>query len=389
VTGSPPPPEQHEHPAQHAQAPDGHRDRPALRGTVLALVSALAFGVATPLVQRFGHGVGSFATAALLYTGAAVVGLVSQSKDEAKLRRAHLGRIVAVAVLGAGLAPAALAWGLARTSGTAASLMLNLEAVFTLVLARLFYKEHVGRRVAAAAALLVAGGGLLVFDRGESPGGVTHVIGLVAVAGAALGWAMDNTVAKPLSALDPAAVVAAKGALGAMLSSCAALALGETWPATLPMLGLVVVGATGYGLSLRLYLKAQRALGAGRTASVFASAPFCGALLAWALGEPAGIYAVAAGAIMIVGLVLHVTERHEHRHAHEPIEHEHAHRHDDGHHTHAHDPMPEGEHTHVHRHGEMEHTHPHVPDLHHGHRHAEGEGKPDHGHGHGHGEAPT
>jgi drug/metabolite transporter (DMT)-like permease len=389
VTGSPTPPEQPEHPAQHAQAPDGHRDRPALRGTVLALVSALAFGVATPLVQRFGHGVGSFATAALLYTGAAVVGLVSQSKDEAKLRRAHLGRIVAVAVLGAGLAPAALAWGLARTSGTAASLMLNLEAVFTLVLARLFYKEHVGRRVAAAAALLVAGGGLLVFDRGESPGGVTHVIGLVAVAGAALGWAMDNTVAKPLSALDPAAVVAAKGALGAMLSSCAALALGETWPATLPMLGLVVVGATGYGLSLRLYLKAQRALGAGRTASVFASAPFCGALLAWALGEPAGIYAVAAGAIMIVGLVLHVTERHEHRHAHEPIEHEHAHRHDDGHHTHAHDPMPEGEHTHVHRHAEMEHTHPHVPDLHHGHRHAEGEGKPDHGHGHGHGEAPT
>jgi len=361
--------------------PSPTADRPALRGTILALFSALAFGLATPLVQRFGHGVGSFATAALLYTGAAVVGLVTQSKAEAKLRREHLRRIVWIAVLGAGLAPAALAWGLARTSGTAASLMLNLEAVFTLVLARLFYAEHVGRRVALAAALLVAGGALLVFDRGEA-GGATHVIGLVAVVGAALGWAMDNTLAKPLAQVDPAAVVAAKGALGAMLASCAALALGETWPEPLPLLGLVVVGATGYGLSLRLYYKAQRALGAGRTASVFASAPFCGAILAWALGEPAGIYALAAGAVMIVGLVLHMTERHAHRHAHEPLVHEHMHRHDDGHHDHVHDPMPEGEHTHEHRHVALVHEHPHVPDVHHGHGH-ESESESGHGHGHG------
>ncbi|MEA2753260.1 MAG: hypothetical protein QOI41_7403 [Myxococcales bacterium] len=378
-------------------SPTTTTDRPALRGTLLALASALAFGLATPLVQRFGRGIGSFATAALLYTGAALVGLVTQSKDEAKLRREHLRRIVLVAALGAGLAPAALAWGLAHTSGTAASLMLNLEAVFTIVLARLFYAEHVGRRVAVAAALLVAGGALLVFDRGQS-GGALHVLGLVAVAAAALGWAMDNTLAKPLAQLDPAAVVAAKGALGALLSSCVALALGETWPSTLPMLGLVIVGATGYGLSLRLYYKAQRALGAGRTASVFASAPFCGALLAWALGEPAGIYAALAGAVMIAGLVLHVTERHAHPHAHEPLVHEHMHRHDDGHHDHVHDPMPEGEHTHEHTHARMVHEHAHVPDVHHGHRHeseteighgdgdgdGDGHGEHDHDHAHAH-----
>jgi drug/metabolite transporter (DMT)-like permease len=362
------------------EAPSPNVGRPALRGTILALFSALAFGLATPLVQRFGRGVGPFATAALLYTGAAVVGLVTQSSSEPKLRREHLRRIVAVAVLGAGLAPAALAWGLAHASGTAASLMLNLEAVFTIVLARLLYAEHVGGRVAAAAALLVAGGALLVFDRGES-GGATHVLGLVAVAGAALGWAMDNALAKPLSQLDPAAVVAAKGALGATLSSCAALALGETWPAPLPLLGLVIVGATGYGLSLRLYYKAQRALGAGRTASVFASAPFCGAILAWLLGEPAGIYALLAGAVMIVGLVLHMTERHAHRHAHETLVHEHAHRHDDGHHDHVHDPMPVGEHTHEHRHVAMVHEHPHVPDVHHGHAHGHAH---DHTHDHTH-----
>ena len=356
----------------------GSTKAPALRGTVLALISALAFGVATPLLQRFGHGVGPFATAALLYAGAALVGLASRSRNEAKLRRAHAPRVLAIAVLGAGLAPAALAWGLARASGTTASLMLNLEAVFTIALARLLYKEHVGPRVMAAAALLVLGGALLVFDRGPSAGATTGAIGLVAVAAASLAWALDNALAKPLSELDPAEVVAAKATIGAALSTCVALSMGEPWPPFWPFLGLVVVGATGYGLSLRLYIMAQRALGAGRTASVFATAPFCGALLAWALGEHAGVMAILAGAVMIVGLVLHMTERHEHQHAHQVLAHEHAHRHDDGHHEHVHAPMPEGEHVHVHEHRELWHRHPHVPDLHHGHGHEE------HGHPHEH-----
>src|SRR5437762_2037322 len=125
----------------------GMAARPALRGTVLALVSAIAFGVTTPLVQRFGRGASSFAIAALLYGGAALVGVATRSKTEARIERAHLPRIAIVALAGAGIAPVLLAWGLARTSGIAASLMLNLEAVFTVVLAKLLWSEHVGRRV--------------------------------------------------------------------------------------------------------------------------------------------------------------------------------------------------------------------------------------------------
>ena len=354
----------------------GFSGAPALRGTLLALTSAIAFGAATPLVQRLGHGVGAFATAALLYAGAAVVGLVTRSATEAGLRRVHARRVMAIAVLGAGLAPAALAWGLGRASGTAASLMLNLEAVFTLALARVLYREHIGRRVMVAGALLVLGGALLVFDRDASGLVAAPAVGLAGVAVASLAWALDNAHAKPLSELDPAQVVAAKATVGAALSACVALALGEPFPRFWPLLGLVLVGATGYGLSLRLYIRAQRALGAGRTASVFASAPFCGALLAWALGEHVGPMALAAGGVMGLGLVLHLTERHAHAHAHHIVEHEHAHRHDDAHHDHAHDPMPSGEHAHVHEHHAQVHHHPHVPDLHHGHAHEEAHGHP-------------
>jgi drug/metabolite transporter (DMT)-like permease len=359
---------------------------PALRGTVLAFASAFAFGLTTPAVQILARRAGPspFATAMLLYLGAAVVGAVTRSSREAPVSRRHLARLGVVAISGALIAPSLLVWGLARTSGVAGSLMLNLEALFTIVLARLLYREHVGRRVTFAALLLLLGGALLVVyparanagtELGSPVGAAVSIVGLAAVGGAAFFWALDNALAKPLAALDPAAVVAVKGALGAALSCVATVVapgLGS-WPPPGISLVLVGVGAVGYGASLRLYLLAQRAIGAGRTASVFASGPFWGALLAGVLGEPVGAVTAAAAVVMVLGVGLHLTERHGHRHVHAPFEHDHSHRHDDGHHDHVHDPMPDGEHTHVHRHEHVVHDHPHVPDLHHDHTHEEHE----------------
>ena len=164
----------------------------------------------------------------------------------------------------------------------------------------------------------------------------------------------------------------AKAAIGATATAVLALVAGEPMPGAMAALQLLLVGATGYGLSLRLYLLAQRAFGAARTGSVFAFAPFIGAALALALGDrSAGWLMFAAGAVMLSGIVLHLAEAHghEHEHEHEAMEHEHAHRHDDGHHGHTHEPMTVGSHSHVHRHEPVRHVHAHVPDAHHAHRH--------------------
>ena len=135
-------------------------------------------------------------------------------------------------------------------------------------------------------------------------------------------------------------------------------------------LGLLAIGASGYGLSLRLYLLAQRAFGAARTGSVFAFAPFIGALGAIALGDRSLSVGMAlGGALMFAGIALHLMESHGHEHDHDELEHEHAHTHDDGHHAHTHDPVPVGPHSHRHRHEPTRHTHPHVPDAHHSHEH--------------------
>jgi drug/metabolite transporter (DMT)-like permease len=343
---------------------------PVLRGGLLALLAAALFGLSTPLVQRFGLGLGPFSTAALLYGGAALVALLQRrsAQVEAPLRRSDLPRLLAMVAAGAVLGPVALAWGLQRTSGASASLLLTLEAVFTAVLAWRWYGEVLDGRVKSAVALLLAGGALLVIDQGLT--GQVQLLGLLAVAVATVAWGVDNTLSRGVADRDPGQVVLAKAALGASVTTALALAWGEPRPGWFAAAALLAVGATGYGLSLRFYLLAQRHFGAARTGSVFAFAPFIGALGAFALGErSASVLLLVGGAAMVAGVLIHLAEDHGHAHEHEALDHEHAHTHDDGHHDHPHDVMPEGAHSHPHHHHPLRHTHPHAPDLHHRHSH--------------------
>lgn len=159
--------------------------------------------------------------------------------------------------------------------------------------------------------------------------------------------------------------------LGAIATSVLAWVFNEPGPSLWQAAALVGVGATGYGLSLRFYLLAQRAFGAARTGSVFAFAPFVGASLAFVLGErPGSAWMLVGAALMVAGIMLHLAERHAHEHSHAAQEHEHAHSHDDGHHAHTHSVMPVGPHSHLHRHEPQRHAHPHVPDEHHAHTHS-------------------
>ena len=346
------------------------KNLPAARGAFLALLAALLFGASTPLVQRVGVGVSAWMTAAMLYAGAAIMGLLLRSgiAKEATLRRRHWLRLLLMALCGAVIGPVALSWGLQHTSGMSASLMLTLEAVFTVLLSCLLYREHIDHRVGLAIALLTLGGGLLIFDRAGN--GTTQVIGLLAVMVATVSWAVDNTLSRVLADLDPGRVVLGKATVGAACSFLIAATTGETALSLSAGVGLFLIGAIGYGLSLRFYLLAQRALGAARTGSVFTTAPFIGAVIAFGLGERGlSPWLLGGAALMVAGVLLHISERHEHKHEHKTLEHEHAHTHDDEHHIHTHVQIPVGSHSHQHKHEPVTHSHEHTPDLHHVHKH--------------------
>src|SRR5438128_6091880 len=245
-----------------------------LRGSGLGLAAALLFGLGAPLSKLLLPSAKPLTLAALLYLGAGAAFLVARRRAaEARLTRADAPILAGAVIAGAALGPVLMLWGLSRVSGLAGSLLLNLEAPFTIALAVLAFGEHLSAREGLSAAVIVLGAALLG-ARGEWSGSVA---GAAAIAVACACWALDNNLAAILSLKDPVQVLRIKALCAGAANLLLALALGQPLPPLTVCAAALAVGAVSYGASLLLYLRAQRALGAARQGALFAVAPFAGA----------------------------------------------------------------------------------------------------------------
>jgi drug/metabolite transporter (DMT)-like permease len=308
--------------------------------------------------------------AGLLYLGAfAALSLVPwRSPHEARLRRADAPRLSLMILAGGVVAPVLLMLGLERVSGTAGSLLLNLEGPLTILVGVALFREHLPRQAFVGAVVVFAGALVLGIGQGEAS---ADWLGILLIAAACAGWALDNNLTQSLTVRDPRAIVRVKAGVAGAVNVGLALVIGEELPLRGILVAVLALGALSYGLSVYLDALALRELGAAREAAVFAVAPFAGVLLATVvLGDPFGARELIAGVLMGGGVALLLAERHEHEHTHEPLDHDHAHSHD-AHHQHAHEAgAPPGEpHSHPHHHGVLVHRHEHVSDVHHRHAH--------------------
>lgn len=347
------------------------------RAILYALLSAALFGASTPLAKLLVGAVTPLALAGLLYLGSGI-GLClwlaarklarGRPADGGSLSRHDVPWLAGAIMAGGVVAPALLMYGLRGTGGATASLLLNLEAVFTAAVAWIVFRENVDKRIFVGMMAIVAGGVLLSWEQMPKAAGVG---GPLLIAGACLAWALDNNLTRRISGGDAVTLAALKGLIAGAVNFGLAIAMGAYVPAPGAIVVAGIVGVVGYGVSLVLFIMALRDLGAARTGAYFSVAPFFGAALALLLlGEDAGAGFWGAAALMALGVWLHISERHEHEHVHDPLVHAHDHVHD-AHHEHRHDGAWDGHepHSHVHEHRRLRHRHPHYPDLHHRHRH--------------------
>lgn len=344
------------------------------RSVVAALLAALLFGASTPLAKLLLGSVPPVLLAGLLYLGSGVGLLAARLIRDRGMSASGLGAgqrpwLLGAIAFGGVLGPVSLMYGLERTSGANAALLLNFEAVLTALIAWIVFKENADRRVVIGMIAIVAGGVVLAWPAGAaSPAGPA---GALLVAAASLCWAIDNNLTRMVAGSDALFIAGAKGLSAGLVNCLIAFGLGAGLPAAGPLAGAMLLGLLGYGISLVLFVVALRGLGTARTGAYFSTAPFIGAAIALVvLGEPAGPGFWLAALLMGGGVWLHLTERHDHLHTHEPVEHRHAHRHD-AHHQHRHDFEWDGKepHEHSHRHAAITHKHPHYPDIHHRHAH--------------------
>lgn len=343
------------------------------KGIREVLLAAALFGLSAPIAKVLVGNLSPQLLAGLLYVGSGagltILALIRSvtPRTGPRLHRADIPFLAGAIAFGGIAAPVLLMFGLQRTPASAASLLLNLEAVFTAAIAWAIFHENINPRIAVGLLAIVAGGLILSWNGSFQ---LTEYRGPIAVAAACLCWGVDNNLTQRVSAADPVRIASLKGLAAGSVNTVLALWFGQ-WHYT-PKLWLALsLGFVSYGLSLVLYIRALRELGTARAGNYFSVAPFVGAVVAVILWrEPVTIALSTAGLLMGLGVWLHLTETHEHAHIHEPMTHEHEHTHDE-HHQHEHSPNdPGGEpHTHAHRHERLEHSHPHYPDIHHRHKH--------------------
>ena len=339
-----------------------------------AFAAALLFGASTPFAKALVGDVSPVLLAGLLYLGSGAGLWIVRIIRDRGVRSVSLASdewlwLAAAIAVGGVLGPILLMQGLTRSSAADASLLLNLEAVLTALIAWLVFRENLDHRIALGMALIVGGGILLAWPGSGS--GRTSLMGALAVAGACVCWAVDNNLTRKVSASDPVIIAGTKGLVAGLTNSALALAFGSKLPSAPLIAAAMGVGFAGYGLSLVLFVLALRGLGSARSGAYFSTAPFVGAAIAIAAWhEPVSWAFWLAAGMMAAGVWLHLTEVHEHQHSHEAHTHTHAHRHD-AHHQHQHAFAWDGgePHTHEHTHGALRHTHPHYPDVHHRHGH--------------------
>jgi drug/metabolite transporter (DMT)-like permease len=345
-------------------------------GPGLALGAAVLFGLSAPAAKLLAGTVDPWLLAGLLYLGSGIglalyrlTGrLLGSAVREAPLARRDLPWLTGAITLGGVVGPVLLMYGLALGTAVQSSLLLNLEGVFTALVAWSIFRESFDARIAVGMAAITAGAAALAWN----PAGTFALdASALLVTAAGLAWAIDNNLTRMVSGGDPLQIAALKGVAAGTINVVLAIAQQAPWPGPAAMLTAGIVGVLGYGTSLVLFVLALRRLGSARTGAYFSTAPFVGALAAAVvLEEPLHWRTLIAAILMGAGVWLHLSERHEHEHQHEALEHTHAHIHDE-HHRHPHAPgTPSGEpHSHAHVHEPLRHRHPHFPDLHHRHHH--------------------
>lgn len=338
-----------------------------------ALLAALLFGLNAPLSKLLLKNVPPLFMAAFLYSGAGVGMMILRffnvEKKEAPLSEKEFPWAIGMILLDVA-APVLLMYGLKYTSAANASLLFNFEMVATSLIACVFFKEAVGRRIWLALGIITLASIVLTLDFADISNWKFSG-GSFLVLAACCCWGLENNCTRNMSEKSPAQIVVLKG-LGSGLTALMIAFIAEK-EADITLLNIIyamLVGFTAYGLSIFFYVKAQRFLGAARTSAYYAAAPFAGVLLSVIILHEIPTWSFyAAFILMIAGVRMIIKEEHSHIHTHEELTHNHVHSHDDLHHNHPHDVPVDGRHFHEHTHEKCTHSHPHTPDIHHKHAH--------------------
>ncbi len=292
-------------------SPPGPSEKKPLRW---ALAAAFLFGLSTPLAKPLAQTVSPLWLAGFFYAGSILgilpgffpgLGMGPRSPREflslATLNRTEKLSLAASILIGGAIAPIFLIVGLTRFPASRGSLLLNAEAVFTVIIAHFLFRETMTRKLLVGVSLGSLGCGIVSLQ--EAGNGLS---GAFLFLSAAFLWALDTNLLRFLTGINPLVLTLWKGIGSSLILLPLAWRFEPSRHSATIVLTALGVGALGYGLSLVFFLRSIRILGVSRTGAWFGLSPFLGAMLSILfLGEPlTSRFLIAAGVLLVAILFL-------------------------------------------------------------------------------------
>jgi drug/metabolite transporter (DMT)-like permease len=168
-----------------------------------ALLAALLYGFSSPLSKLLLNELSPILLSSLLYFGAGFgmlfIWLIRQShqktRTNAPIKAKDTHYVLAMIALDI-VAPFLLMMGLLRVNASTVSLLNNFEIVFTALIAMIFFKEIIGKKMWMAIILILIAGGLLAVDDWSA---INLSTGALYVVGAGLCWGLETNCTRKLS----------------------------------------------------------------------------------------------------------------------------------------------------------------------------------------------
>ena len=283
------------------------------KGAGYVLLAATLGGLSTPLAKPLVGTLSPQLLAGLLYLGSGLgAGLLAvttpkvMKSNETSLTKTDTPWVLGTIGFGGVLAPLLYLFGLQRLWASDASLLLNLEGIFTILLACVVFSERINRRFAFGACAIVLGSVIISWNGLQA---TTDIIGILAIVGACFCWGFDNNFIRKIAHRNPFQVAGIKGLAAGVFDLLLALPFIGGSP-MLAVLGGLLIGVFSYGFCNVFWVLGLRYLGSARAGAYYSSAPFIGAIVSVILlGEGFTVYFVAASLAMAVGVLLVWTEK--------------------------------------------------------------------------------
>lgn len=276
-------------------------------GYFSAILSALCFGSVSTLAKPTLDAINPLVLTCTIYLISAIALTPATLKKKASFRRNDLMLILGVSIAGAVIAPLLFFYGLHLTTASNTAVISNIEIVFTVLIAILFFKEKINRIGYAGLTMVTVGAMVVTSNLKFSDSYFNLDVGSVLVIGSALFWAIDNNISKIITKrMDILKIAQLKSGIGGIIL------LGVLFATKIPVLipfneipFVLLLGIVGFAFSLFCFLKALHFIGVVKTIVIFATSSVFGLIFAVIfLHEQVSVYQVIAISVMILGIYM-------------------------------------------------------------------------------------